>query len=61
MEPHRVKVCRECGAEMEKRSGRYGEFLGCENYPDCKSTRWREEWRLRPVRRVALDTRCKMM
>jgi DNA topoisomerase-1 len=28
--------CPECGARMTKRSGRYGPFLGCENYPSCK-------------------------
>jgi DNA helicase-4 len=28
-------ICRECGGAMEKRSGPYGPFLGCENFPDC--------------------------
>lgn len=27
--------CRECGGEMTKRQSRYGEFLGCINFPDC--------------------------
>ncbi|MDR3643308.1 MAG: UvrD-helicase domain-containing protein [Candidatus Doudnabacteria bacterium] len=27
--------CRECGGEMVKRQGPYGEFLGCLNFPNC--------------------------
>lgn len=34
-------VCPECGAEtgakMQKKWGRYGWFLSCERYPDCKA------------------------
>jgi len=28
--------CPECGAPMQVKRGRYGEFLGCTKYPDCK-------------------------
>ncbi len=28
--------CPECGHDLVKRSSRYGEFVGCSNYPDCK-------------------------
>jgi ssDNA-binding Zn-finger/Zn-ribbon topoisomerase 1/very-short-patch-repair endonuclease len=31
--------CPQCGAKMVKRSGRYGEFLGCTKFPRCKGTR----------------------
>lgn len=31
------KKCDKCGADMEVKMGRYGEFLGCSNYPDCKN------------------------
>ncbi len=27
--------CPKCGAKMLLREGRYGQFLGCSNYPDC--------------------------
>ena len=27
-----------CGGKLVKRSGRYGDFVGCTNYPDCKVT-----------------------
>jgi DNA topoisomerase-1 len=31
--------CENCGSFMAKKFGRYGEFLACTNYPDCKTTR----------------------
>ena len=27
--------CPKCGASLEKKKGKYGEFLSCSNYPDC--------------------------
>ena len=30
-------VCPKCGSKMVVRSGRYGEFLGCSNFPKCKN------------------------
>lgn len=33
------EVCENCGSKMAKKFGRYGEFLACTNYPDCKTTR----------------------
>ena len=32
-------VCDICGAPMVKRWGRFGEFLACERYPECRGTR----------------------
>lgn len=29
-------VCPECGSELVVRTGRYGEFVACSNYPKCK-------------------------
>ncbi len=29
--------CEKCGAPMLLRHGKYGEFLGCSNYPKCKN------------------------
>ena len=34
-----AELCLECGGYMIERSGRYGEFLGCENYPNCEYTK----------------------
>ena len=32
-------VCEACGARMIVKSGRFGKFLACPNYPECKSTK----------------------
>jgi len=29
-------LCAKCHVEMEQKSGPYGPFWGCPNYPDCK-------------------------
>jgi DNA topoisomerase-1 len=31
------EVCELCGAKMVIREGRYGKFLGCSNFPNCKN------------------------
>ncbi|HET7747538.1 MAG TPA: type I DNA topoisomerase [Vicinamibacteria bacterium] len=31
--------CDKCGSEMVIKWGRYGRFLACSNYPECKNTR----------------------
>ncbi len=28
--------CPDCGSPLVKRQGRYGEFVACSNYPECK-------------------------
>jgi DNA topoisomerase-1 len=41
--PSQVEVeaepCEKCGEAMVLRRGRYGPFLACSSYPDCKNTR----------------------
>ncbi len=32
------QVCPNCGKPMLIREGRFGEFLGCAGYPECKTT-----------------------
>jgi len=32
-------VCDQCGRKMVVKSGRYGKFLACPGYPDCKNTK----------------------
>ncbi len=32
-------VCEKCGSNMVIRSGRFGKFLACPNYPTCKNTK----------------------
>ncbi len=31
-------ICPRCGGQLVERSGHYGRFLGCSNYPKCKFT-----------------------
>ena len=31
-------LCPKCGGKLVLRSGRYGDFYGCTNYPKCKFT-----------------------
>ena len=33
------EVCEKCGSGMVIKFGRYGQFLACEKYPECKNTR----------------------
>ena len=48
MEGKRVKVediptdeiCEKCGRPMVIKSGRYGKFVACSGFPECRNTRW---------------------
>lgn len=31
--------CPQCGGDLVKREGKYGEFIGCKNYPKCRYTK----------------------
>ena len=33
------EMCPECGAPLIFKWGRYGKFIGCSNYPDCRFTK----------------------
>lgn len=32
-------ICEECGKNMVIKIGRYGKFLGCSGFPECKATK----------------------
>ena len=32
-------ICDKCGSAMAMKFGRFGEFLACTNYPECKNTK----------------------
>lgn len=32
------RICPQCRSTLVERNGRYGRFLGCSNYPQCKFT-----------------------
>ena len=33
------ETCEKCGASMVIKTGRFGKFLACSNYPQCKNTK----------------------
>ena len=33
------EICEKCGSKMLLKHGRYGNFLACSNYPECKNIR----------------------
>ncbi len=33
------EICENCGSQMVIKFGRFGQFLACSNYPECKTTR----------------------
>jgi DNA topoisomerase-1 len=33
------EICEKCGAGMVIKFGRFGQFMACANYPECKNTR----------------------
>jgi DNA topoisomerase-1 len=37
--PEAEQVCENCGRPMVLKRGRFGQFLACSGYPDCKTTR----------------------
>ena len=36
---HDSDICPFCGKKLIKRTGKYGQFMGCTGYPKCKYTR----------------------
>jgi hypothetical protein len=36
-EVYRSSSCHACGAILVKRTGKYGQFWGCSNFPECKT------------------------
>ncbi len=35
----KVNICPQCGSALIRRTGKYGAFWGCSNYPACKFTK----------------------
>lgn len=33
------EMCEECGSAMVYKMGRYGKFMACSNFPDCRNTK----------------------
>ncbi len=57
LEEETDEVCEKCESPMVIKSGRYGRFLACTGYPECKNTRPIESDEERAVReRVSEET-----
>ncbi len=37
------ELCPSCGSPLVKRTGKYGEFIACSNYPECKYVKKEEK------------------
>ncbi len=37
------EICPECGSSLVIRNGKYGEFIACSNYPECKYIKQEEK------------------
>ena len=44
--------CPRCGGLLLTRNGRYGDFIGCENFPECRYTEAIPGVPRRPVREM---------
>ena len=52
------EMCPECGKELVKRKGRFGEFIACSTYPTCKYTQNLSKKAVAPKEKVKLDVPC---
>ncbi|MBD5543468.1 MAG: DNA polymerase III subunit epsilon [Lachnospiraceae bacterium] len=34
----KIQICPKCSGELKRRNGKFGEFLGCSNFPECRYT-----------------------
>lgn len=48
-------VCEKCGAHMVVKMGRFGKYLACPNYPECKNTKSLKK----PAVAVETDVKCE--
>ncbi len=51
-----AEYCPNCGREMVLKKGRFGSFLACSGYPDCKTTRQLGQAQKKPD--VPLEEKC---
>ena len=55
-EPDQGAICENCGRTMNLKRGRFGQFLACSGYPDCKTTRQLGQAEKKPP--VPTDEKC---
>lgn len=55
LEEETGEVCEQCGNEMVIKSGRYGPFIACRGYPECKNTKPVESPEERAIRELVSE------
>lgn len=58
MEEESEEKCDKCGSNMIIKWGRYGRFLGCANYPECKNIKSLNADDAPPAEPELTDTEC---
>ena len=58
MEEESDEVCDKCHSKMVIKWGRYGRFLGCSNYPECRNIKRLTEDEEPPAEEVPTDETC---
>ncbi len=53
------EVCEKCGHKMVIRTGRYGKFMACSNFPACKNIRSNEEKKIQDQTPVGKCPECQ--
>ncbi|MGE0882824.1 MAG: type I DNA topoisomerase [Blastocatellales bacterium] len=56
--PYANETCENCGRPMTLKKGRFGQFLACTGYPECKTTRKISKTGAVAAAPVMLDERC---
>jgi DNA topoisomerase-1 len=51
--------CEKCGANMVVKKGRFGKFLACPNYPECKNTKPYDEENGEEAEEKVSDEKCE--
>ena len=59
-EGEEVEVCELCGKPMALKRGRFGQFLGCTGYPDCRNIRKIDRKGVVAAAPVPLDETCPL-
>lgn len=52
------EMCPQCGKELVRRKGRFGEFIACSTYPTCKYTQNLSKEKMPEKEKVTLDVPC---
>ena len=58
VEAEEPEVCELCGKPMQLKRGRFGQFLGCTGYPECRNIRKLAKSGLAAPPPVPLDEKC---